>query len=91
MGVAYYHVIGVVEKVILKFRHFLYTHGSICVMHMRKHMWSVYQCSSTLTKHKCRTVDQPWSVLESIYDFSVENGSLYNESRSSYHSYGILS
>ncbi len=28
---------------------------------------SVSSCSSTLNKRKCRTVEQPWSVLESIY------------------------
>ncbi len=48
------------------------------VMRMSKHMWkfgsvfmSVSSCSSTLNKRKCRTVEQPWSVLESMYDISV--------------------
>ena len=71
-------------------------------MRMRKHMWkfsdvflfiSVSSCSSTLNKRKCGTVDQPWSVSESIYDFRVRKWqfklSLYNNESSSY-SYGIL-
>ena len=54
--------------------------AQVRVMHMRKHMWkfssvfmftSVSSCSSTLNKRKCRTVEQPWSVLESMYDISV--------------------
>ena len=47
------------------------------VMRMRKHVeirsvfMSVSSCSSTLNKRKFRTVEQPWSVLESMYDISV--------------------
>ncbi len=32
---------------------------------------SVSSCSFTLNKRKCRTLEQPWSVLESMYDASV--------------------
>ncbi len=52
------------------------------VMRMRKHVefisvfnlfmfTSVSSCSSTLNKRKCRTVEQPWSVLKSMFDISV--------------------
>ncbi len=52
--------------------------AQVRVLSMRKHMWkfgnvfmSVSSCSSTLNKCKFRTVKQPLSVLESMYDISV--------------------
>ena len=45
---------------------------------------AVSSCFPALNKHKCRTVKQPWSVLESMYDVSVSKWQfmfhVYNES-----------